>query len=99
MARDFSEDGAIGAMTGDVPGAGAATSSLTPSIMNGFTTQDKPTDNSASPVSTMPLTLGDNSGAISGVGSDSGDGEGLHTTIGGNDRSGFGGGFTPMGVR
>lgn len=101
MARNFSEDGAVGAMTGGTPGTatgGFTSGSLTPSIMNNFNMTGTPADTG----STMPIGFGDGGGYGDGggFGSDQGNPSvgAIPTgdTFGGGGGYG-GGGFAPMG--
>lgn len=85
MARDFSEDGAIGAMTGNTPAAASTTgapTSLTPSIMNNFNMTGTPADAG----STMPIGIGDSS-----IGGSGGYGGGGMTNDSASQTNGVGG--------
>lgn len=106
MARNFSEDGAAGAMTGGTEGqptGGFTSGSLKPSIMNNFNMTGTP----AGGASSMPIGLGDSD--IGGSGGFGGGGmasdQGTDGTIGGiptggmysDHGGGWGGGIAPMG--
>lgn len=99
MARNFSEDGAVGAMTGNAPAAGTQTggvsTTLTPDNFN-------LTGTPAGASSTMPTAMPDSSGGYGGGGLASD--QGNPGVIGGIPTSDMyggggwgGGGFAPMG--
>lgn len=91
MARDFSEDGALGAMTG-APGTqtgGFTSGSITPSTVNNFNMTGTP----AGQGSTMPITTGLGDAAIGGGGWGGGGLDGGDDSWGGGAIADNGGGW------